>query len=108
MLCNGLLTSGCMHSFEADCLGRAMSMPYLPSPPLPVPDSMPPVSEAVVSVGLENLGIVTEEEEQSNQQLYYKVFISVPAGQPASRAGVVHMTPETTNTILLQALLREE
>ena len=81
-------------------------MPYLPSPPLPVPDSMPPVSEEVVSVGLENLGIVTEEEEQSNQQLYYKVFISEPAGQPARRAG--HMTPEATNTMLLQAALREE
>lgn len=48
-------------------------MPFPPPAPLPPPLMMPPVPEEVVSVELANLGLMTPEEEQSNQQLHFTV-----------------------------------
>ncbi len=51
-------------------------MPFPPPAPLPPPLAMPAVPEEVVSVELANLGLMTPEEEQSNQQLLYVVCLA--------------------------------
>ena len=57
-------------------LCRARSLPFPPPAPLPPPRAMPTVPEEVVSVELANLGLMTPEEEQSNQQLLYVVRLA--------------------------------
>ena len=52
---------------------RAMSLPFPPPEALPPPRAMRAVPEEVVSVELANLGLMTPEEEQSNQQLLFTV-----------------------------------
>ncbi|KAK9843673.1 hypothetical protein WJX81_001963 [Elliptochloris bilobata] len=54
-----------------DYWNRAMSLPFPPPKPLPPPLAMRAVPEEVVSVELANLGLMTPEEKQSNQQLLY-------------------------------------
>lgn len=65
-------------------------MPFPPPAPLPPPLMMPPVPEEVVSVELANLGLMTPEEEQSNQQLHFTVrrprSLPVLPGTPGSGA----------------------
>ena len=52
---------------------RAMNMTYQPPVPLLVPASMPAVPPDVVGLDLPNLGLMTPEEELSNQQLDHSV-----------------------------------
>ena len=59
---------------------RAMSLPFPPPEPLPPPRAMRAVPEEVVSVELANLGLMTPEEEQSNQQLLFTVPSLVKCG----------------------------
>ena len=58
---------------KAESACRMSSMEYPPPVPLPVPPNMPPVSDDIGSLGLKGLGLMTPEEEESNQQLYYAV-----------------------------------
>ena len=48
-------------------------MTYQPPVPLLVPGSMPAVAPDVVGLDLPNLGLMTPEEELSNQQLDHSV-----------------------------------
>jgi hypothetical protein len=48
-------------------------MPYPPPLPLPVPTSISPMQWEIVGLDLDSLGLMTPEEEQSNQQLYHTV-----------------------------------
>ena len=48
-------------------------MTYQPPVPLLVPASMPAVPSEVVGLDLPNLGLMTPEEELSNQQLDHSV-----------------------------------
>ena len=48
-------------------------MTYQPPVPLLVPSSMPAVPPDVVGLDLPNLGLMTPEEELSNQQLDHSV-----------------------------------
>lgn len=57
-----------------------MSLPFPPPEPLPPPRAMRAVPEEVVSVELANLGLMTPEEEQSNQQLLFTVPACVLSG----------------------------
>lgn len=50
---------------------RVNSMPYAPPAPLPVPSCMPPVDPTVVGLDLSELGLLSSEEENSNQQLKF-------------------------------------
>ena len=50
-----------------------MNMTYQPPIPLLVPASMPAVPPDVVGLDLPNLGLMTPEEELSNQQLDHSV-----------------------------------
>ena len=52
-------------------------MPYQPPVPLLVPTSMPPVPPEVVGLDLKNLGLMTPEEELSNQQLEFSVSFNI-------------------------------
>ena len=52
---------------------RVLKMPYPPPIPLPVPSALAPLPGACVSLDLEALGLMTAEEQQSNQQLYHCV-----------------------------------
>lgn len=56
------------------------ALPYPPTPPLPVPAALPPLASGVEAaaaaagaVPLEELGIMSQEEEMSNAQLNYHV-----------------------------------
>eukprot|EP00891_Asterochloris_glomerata_P002034 jgi/Astpho2/2034/Aster-00531 len=66
-------------SFE-DFWNKAMNMTYQPPIPLLVPASMPAVPPDVVGLDLPNLGLMTPEEELSNQQLDHSWS---PGGQGA-------------------------
>lgn len=48
-------------------------MPYPPPIPLPVPASISPMPEDIVGLDLDSLGLMSPEEQQSNQQLYHSV-----------------------------------
>ena len=48
-------------------------MEYPPREILRVPDSMPQLREDVQSLTRTELGLMTPEEEESNQQLYHSV-----------------------------------
>ena len=65
---------------------RAMSLPFPPPEPLPPPRAMRAVPEEVVSVELANLGLMTPEEEQSNQQLLFTVPACAFSGPPVGQA----------------------
>ena len=51
---------------------RVTSMDFPPHVPLPVPEGLPPLPE-VPNLGRKGLGLMTLEEEESNQQLYHAV-----------------------------------
>lgn len=48
---------------------RVVSLPVPPAVPLPIPAAIPPVPPDIVSLELKDIGIMTAEEELSNQQL---------------------------------------
>lgn len=48
-------------------------MPYAPPLPLPVPASMPEVDASIVGLDLSGLGLLSSEEENSNQLLKFTV-----------------------------------
>jgi hypothetical protein len=50
-------------------------MPYPPPIPLPVPAAVPPQPLDVPSMTLDALELMSEEEAQSNEQLYHSVSI---------------------------------
>lgn len=52
---------------------RVNSMPYAPPLPLPVPASMPEVDASIVGLDLSGLGLLSSEEENSNQLLKFTV-----------------------------------
>ncbi len=54
-------------------------MPYPPPIPLPVPSALAPLPEACVGLTLDSLGLMTAEEQQSNQQLHHCVRTPRPA-----------------------------
>ena len=68
----------CTAGRGSDVVRRAMSLPFPPPEPLPPPLAMRTVPDEVVSVELANLGLMTPEEEQSNQQLLYTVRTCMP------------------------------
>ena len=47
-------------------------MEFPPHVPLPVPERLPPLPE-VPNLGRKGLGLMTAEEQESNQQLYHAV-----------------------------------
>jgi hypothetical protein len=51
-------------------------MPYPPPIPLPVPAAISAVPPEIVGLGLDSLGLMSPEEQQSNQQLYHSVSSS--------------------------------
>ena len=75
---------------------RAMNMTYQPPVPLLVPASMPAVAPDVVGLDLPNLGLMTPEEELSNQQLDHSV------GRWPRRLSLCHATAS------VRILLREK
>ena len=48
-------------------------MPYPPPIPLPVPTAVPPKPAGVEGTTLDNLGLMSDEEAESNEQLYHSV-----------------------------------
>ena len=48
-------------------------MPYPPPIPLPVPTAAPPRPPGVAGTSLDNLGLMSDEEADSNEQLYHSV-----------------------------------
>ena len=54
---------------------RVQKMPYPPPIPLPVPAAVPPQPPDVAGVTLDALELMSEEEAQSNEQLYHSVSI---------------------------------
>lgn len=69
------------------------ALPYPPTPPLPVPAALTPLAPAVEAAAaaagaasLEQLGIMSQEEEMSNVQLNYHVSRAVPAVFAPSQA----------------------
>jgi hypothetical protein len=48
-------------------------MPYPPPPLLPAPPALPPVDKQIVGLDLHSVGLLTQEEQQTNQQLEYTV-----------------------------------
>ena len=48
-------------------------MPYPPPIPLPVPAAISSVPPQIVNLGLDSVGLMSPEEQQSNQQLYHSV-----------------------------------
>ena len=70
---------------------RCMSMPYQPPWPLPVPSSLTPVPDSIHGLDLASLGLMSSQEEISNDQLQHNVrslsFIPrlLPCPQPTAR-----------------------
>ncbi|CAL8468600.1 g8140 [Coccomyxa elongata] len=50
---------------------RMSKMPYPPPIPLPVPAAISPVPPDIVNLELDSVGLMSPEEQQSNQQLYH-------------------------------------
>ena len=50
-----------------------MAMPFPPPLPLPVPIGMPAVPQSVEGLDLQSMGLISQEEELSNQQLCFTV-----------------------------------
>ena len=50
-------------------------MPYPPPIPLPVPTAVPPRPPGVAGTSLDNLGLMSDEEAESNEQLYHSVWL---------------------------------
>lgn len=48
-------------------------MPYPPALPLPVPAAMPALPASVEGLDLPSIGLISREEELSNQQLSFTV-----------------------------------
>ena len=69
-------------------------MPYPPPIPLPVPSALAPLPEVCVGLTLDSLGLMTAEEQQSNQQLHHCVR-STPA-MPAAVLGAMQRIPRRT------------
>ena len=57
---------------------RVLKMPYPPPIPLPVPSALAPLPPDALCYGLDSLGLMSPEEEQSNQQLYHCVSACPP------------------------------
>lgn len=53
-------------------------MPYPPPIPLPVPTAVPPKPPAVMGTALDTLDLMSDEEAQSNEQLYHSVRAPLP------------------------------
>ncbi len=53
-------------------------MPYPPPIPLPVPAAISPVPPEIVNLELDSVGLMSPEEQQSNQQLYHSVRALYP------------------------------
>ena len=53
---------------------RVMSMPYPPPALLPIPSGFAPLPTAIPSLQLQDLELMTPEEEESNQQLLHTVW----------------------------------
>ena len=60
---------------------RVQKMPYPPPIPLPVPTAVPPRPTGVAGASLDNLGLMSDEEAESNEQLYHSVWLC-PLSQP--------------------------
>ena len=52
---------------------RVQKMPYPPPIPLPVPTAVPARPPGVAGTDLDNLGLMSDEEADSNEQLYHSV-----------------------------------
>ena len=52
---------------------RCMSMPYQPPWPLPVPSSLTPTPDSIRGLDLAGLGLMSSQEEISNDQLQHNV-----------------------------------
>jgi hypothetical protein len=56
---------------------RVQKMPYPPPIPLPVPAAVPPQPPDVAGMTLDALELMSEEEAESNEQLYHSVSIQL-------------------------------
>lgn len=52
---------------------RVQKMPYPPPIPLPVPTAVQPRPDGIAGLTLDALELMSDEEAQSNEQLYHSV-----------------------------------
>lgn len=61
-------------------------MPYPPPIPLPVPAAINSVPPEIVNLELDSVGLMSPEEQQSNQQLYHSVRTPLSCSPLSHRA----------------------
>ena len=83
-------------------LRRVQKMPYPPPIPLPVPTAVPPRPPGVGGTSLDNLGLMSDEEAESNEQLYHSVWLCTPS-QPWLAAPAAHIPIPGLASSCLQA-----
>ena len=77
LLCGDLLgykrQAGCAEGLLN--MRRVQKMPYPPPIPLPVPTTVQPRPDGIPGLTLDALELMSDEEAQSNEQLYHSVWL---------------------------------
>ena len=68
-------------------LCRVQKMPYPPPIPLPVPTAVQPRPDGIPGLTLDALELMSDEEAQSNEQLYHSVWLLHLSRHPAHTCG---------------------
>ena len=63
---------------------RVQKMPYPPPIPLPVPTAVQPRPDGIPGLTLDALELMSDEEAQSNEQLYHSVWPLAPVLTPGA------------------------